>query len=152
MARQKLPDDRTVHAIEAEVRYAETDQMGVVHHANYLVWLELARTALCEVSGHRYADIEKSGLFLMVTRVNVSYREAARYGDTVRVSCWTERVASRALDFGYLIERRQTASEPSALLGFGTTHHNWVDRETGRVCRVPVELEAAFRGLIQPTD
>lgn len=149
MRRPTLPTDRTVHTIEAEVRYAETDQMGVVHHANYLVWLELARTALCEVSGHRYADIEKSGLFLMVVGVDVSYREAARYGDTVRVSCWTERVASRALDFGYLVERKETATHRSAVLAFGSTHHSWVDKETGRVCRVPAELEEAFRGLIE---
>ena len=150
MARPALPTDRTVHTIEAEVRYAETDQMGVVHHANYLVWLELARTALCEVSGHRYADIEKSGLFLMVTGVDVSYREPARYGDTVRVACWTERVASRALDFGYLVERKETDTAPSAVLAFGSTHHNWVDRDTGRVCRVTEELETAFRALLKP--
>lgn len=148
MARPTLPTDRTVHTIQAEVRYAETDQMGVVHHANYLIWLELARTALCEISGHRYADIEKNGLFLMVTGVSLSYREAARYGDTVHVSCWTERVASRALDFGYRVERVATDDDPPAILAFGSTYHSWVDRDTGRVCRIPAHLEAAFRGLI----
>jgi hypothetical protein len=52
---------------DIEVRYAETDQMGVVHHANYVIWFELARTRLCSESGFHYADIEKLGYLLMVT-------------------------------------------------------------------------------------
>ena len=80
---------------EIEVRYAETDQMGVVHHANYVVWFELARTRLCAPSGFHYADIEKMGYLLMVTGVEVSYRRPARYGDTVEVVCWIDRLGSR---------------------------------------------------------
>jgi len=71
--------------VELEVRYAETDQMGVVHHANYVVWFEVARTRLCERSGFHYADIEKLGYLLMVTAVHVSYRRAAHYGDHVEL-------------------------------------------------------------------
>ena len=51
--------------VDVEVRYFETDQMGVVHHANYLVWFELARTALCAESGYHYAEIEQLGFRLM---------------------------------------------------------------------------------------
>ena len=70
--------------IDVEVRYAETDQMGVVHHANYVVWFELARTRLCSLSGFHYADIERLGYLLMVTGVEARYHRPARYGDTVR--------------------------------------------------------------------
>src|SRR5919106_6297258 len=91
--------------IDVEVRYAETDQMGVVHHANYIVWFELARTRLCALSGFHYADIEKMGYLLMVTGVEVRYRRPARYGDTVQVLCWNERLGSRGLRFAYEVQK-----------------------------------------------
>ncbi len=142
------------HQIEIEVRYAETDQMGVVHHANYLIWFELARTALCERSGHRYVDIEKRGLLLMVTGLRVDYREPARYGDRVKIHVWVEAVRSRILHFGY--EARRIVAEGSGLdgdtstgplLARAITEHTWVDAATRRVCRVPKELESAFRAI-----
>ncbi len=67
--------------IDVEVRYAETDQMGVVHHANYVIWFELARTSLCSLSGFHYAEIEALGYLLMVTGVEVRYHRPARYGE-----------------------------------------------------------------------
>ncbi len=79
-------------AVTVEVRYAETDQMGVVHHANYLVWFELARTALCRRTGHAYADIERLGFFLMVSGAALSYRRGVHYGETVIVSAWLDRL------------------------------------------------------------
>ena len=96
-------------ATDIEVRYAETDQMGVVHHANYVVWFELARTRLCALSGYHYADIEKTGYLLMVTGVEVRYRRPARYGDTVRVVCWGERLAMGDPDFGWTAEMQVKA-------------------------------------------
>ncbi len=128
-------------SVELEVRYAETDQMAVVHHANYVVWFELARTRLCQSSGFHYADIEKLGFYLMVTGVQVSYRQAARYGDTVKVRCHVERKASRGLTFAYEVTRGED------LLARGTTDHVWVDKVTGRPVRTPEPLEAPFRKL-----
>ena len=107
---------------EIEVRYAETDQMGVVHHANYVVWFELARTRLCALSGFHYAAIEAMGYFLMVTGVEARYRKPARYGDTVQVACWGERLASRGLRFAYEVRRGEE------LLATGATDHIWVER------------------------
>ena len=83
----------TSTTIDVEVRYAETDQMGVVHHSRYLVWFELARTQLCREAGHPYDEIEKKGLWLMVSGAHLSYRDGARYGDTVQVgerTLWIE--------------------------------------------------------------
>ena len=127
-----------------EVRYAETDQMGVVHHANYLVWFELARTALCRQTGFHYADIEKLGYLLMVTGAQLRYRQGAHYGDHVEVRCWLERFASRGLHFGYEVRRGQET------LATGSTEHIWVESKTGRTCRIPAVLEGAFRALAEP--
>ena len=127
--------------MDVEVRYAETDQMGVVHHANYVVWFELARTRLCALSGFHYADIEKMGYLLMVTGVQVSYRRPARYGNTVRVLCWGERLASRGLRFAYEVRNGDE------LLVTGATDHVWIESATGRPCRIPEPLREPFRRL-----
>ncbi|HEX2253928.1 MAG TPA: thioesterase family protein [Thermoanaerobaculia bacterium] len=126
---------------EVEVRYAETDQMGVVHHANYVVWFELARTRLCELSGWHYADIERLGYLLMVTGVEVSYRRSARYGERVEVACRLERLSSRGLRFAYEVRRG------GDLLARGATEHLWIDRATGRPCRTPEPLREPFARL-----
>ncbi len=127
--------------IEVEVRYAETDQMGVVHHANYVVWFEMARTALCAESGWHYAEIEELGFYLMVTAVEVSYRRGARYGERVDVACALERLGSRGLRFAYRVTR------DGETLARGATEHVWVDRASRRPCRIPAQLEAPFRRL-----
>jgi acyl-CoA thioester hydrolase len=127
--------------IDVEVRYAETDQMGVVHHAAYVVWFELARTALCRETGFHYAEIERLGHLLMVTGVEVRYAKPARYGDTVQVACALERLASRALRFAYEVSREGTR------LATGASDHLWVDRATGRPCRIPEVLRPGFEAL-----
>ena len=124
-----------------EVRYAETDQMGVVHHANYLVWFELARTRLCELSGFHYAEIEKLGYLLMVVGAELRYRRGARYGDTVDVACWIERFGSRGLRFAYEVTRA------GDVLTTGATEHVWVELKTGRPCRTPEPLREPFARL-----
>ncbi|HYN22735.1 MAG TPA: thioesterase family protein [Thermoanaerobaculia bacterium] len=126
---------------EIEVRYAETDQMSVVHHANYVIWFELARTQLCAMSGYRYADIEKLGYFLMVTGVEISYRRPSRYGDTVKVVCWGDRLGSRGVRFAYEVRKGDE------LLVTGATEHIWVERATGKPCRTPEPLREPFRRL-----
>lgn len=129
------------HEVDLEVRYAETDQMGVVHHANYLVWFELARTHLCAAAGHPYADIERSGVILMVSAAELRYRLPARYGERVRVACWMTELRSRSLRFAYEVRR---AGE---LLVSGTTDHLWVRRDSGRVCSIPEALRVPFSRL-----
>lgn len=131
----------TVSTIDVEVRYAETDQMGVVHHAAYLIWFELARTRLCEAAGTSYASIEESGHWLMVTGAELSYRRGARYGDTVQVDCWIERLGSRGLSFAYRVRRGDQS------LVTGRTDHHWVRVADRRPCRIPAPLEEPFREL-----
>lgn len=87
------------------VRYAETDRMGVVYHAHYLVWCEVGRTDFIRRLGSSYAELEDSGLSLVVVNVAVRYLGAARYDDVVRVDTWLERVRSRTVTFSYEIRR-----------------------------------------------
>ena len=127
--------------IDVDVRYAETDQMGVVHHANYLVWFELARTELCARSGLHYRRIEEAGYLLMVTQAQLKYRQGARYGDRVRVSCQLENLASRGMRFFYQVRRDEE------LLTTGRTHHIWVEGTSGRPCRIPEMARPFFESM-----
>lgn len=127
--------------VPLEVRYAETDRMGVVHHSRYLPWFELARTRLCSRSGHEYAEIEERGHLLMVTRAELRYRKGARYGDTVAVACWIDRLGSRGIRFAYEVRR------DDELLATGTTEHVWIGAGSGRPCRTPEYLREPFERL-----
>lgn len=88
---------------ETAVRYAETDQMGVVYHANYLVWLELGRTALVESLGLSYAGMEKDGVVSPVVEVQIKYRKPLRYGETARIKTWIEKYDGLRVVYGYEI-------------------------------------------------
>ena len=102
------------------VNYSETDQMGVVYHARYLVWLDIARCDLLRQSGMTYRDLEAAGLRLAVSDVFIKYRQPARYDDPIRIRCWVREVASRRVGFGYLVEhaedRRILATASTSLL------------------------------------
>jgi acyl-CoA thioester hydrolase len=91
--------------IEFRVRYAETDQMGVVYHANYLIWCEMGRTELMRQLGATYAELERQGVYLVVSRAQIRFRNSARYDDPVRVRTRLTRVRSRSVTFHYLVER-----------------------------------------------
>jgi acyl-CoA thioester hydrolase len=90
------------------VNYSEVDQMGVVYHANYLVWLDVARTELLRQAGMSYKELEETrGFFLAVSEVRLRYKRAARYDDPIRVRCWVREVGSRKVGFGYAVEHAE---------------------------------------------
>ena len=93
----------------ARVNYSETDQMGVVYHSRYLVWLDIARTEHLRRTGMTYADLERRGLRLAVGELRIRYRQPARYDDLVRVRCWVRENASRRVSFGYAVDRPEAA-------------------------------------------
>ena len=93
---------------ELRVRYAETDQMGVVYHANYLVWCEIGRTDCIREHGMSYAQMEKDGIMLAVSEVNMRLHASARYDDRVRIETTLSEVRSRQVVFDYLITRADT--------------------------------------------
>ncbi|PAE22404.1 hypothetical protein CHH80_00105 [Bacillus sp. 7504-2] len=88
---------------EIEVRYAETDQMGVVYHANYLVWMEVGRTALIKQLGFNYAELEKEGVISPVLDIQVSYKKPLRYGETAKIDTWIEAYDGLKVIYGYEI-------------------------------------------------
>jgi acyl-CoA thioester hydrolase len=115
----QTPAPRT--AIEFRVRYSETDQMGVVYHANYLVWCEIGRTELIRRRGRTYADLERDGVLLAVADASVRYHAGARYDDLVRVEAWVEELRSRSVTFAYLISRQDGDGASTRLASARTT-------------------------------
>lgn len=93
---------------EVRVRYAETDQMGVVYHANYLIWCEIARTDLIRAFGASYRELEARGIRLAVSEASVRYIAAARYDDRIRVETRLSKVTSRTMTFDYTILNADT--------------------------------------------
>ena len=91
--------------------------MGVVYHANYLIWFDRARTELMRETGVTYKELEQQGVYLAVSEVNLRFRAAARYDDLVRVRCWVRDLATRRVTFGYAVDR----AESGELLATGVT-------------------------------
>ena len=103
--------------ITVRVNYSETDQMGVVYHANYLVWFDRARTELMRGTGLTYKELEQQGVYLAVSEVHIRYLAPARYDDPIRIRCWVRELASRRVTFGYAVEH----AEQGTLLATGET-------------------------------
>jgi len=109
--------------ITIRVRYAETDRMGLVHHANYLVYLEQGRTELLRSQGLAYKDLEDQGFLLVVTRVQVRYRRPALYDDLLTLRTIVQRTST------VKIEHRYELMRGGELLAEGETTLGCVDRE-----------------------
>ena len=124
------------------VRYAESDQMGIVHHASYVIWMEEGRSQYMRAKGINYADIEREGMLLAVAELNVRYISPARYGDDVAVRTWIEEARSRGITFGYEIVNAAS----HATLVTGQVKLIAIDRQ-GRVTRIPDRIQAVLRGL-----
>lgn len=112
---------------EVEVRYAETDQMGVVYHANYLVWMEVGRTKLIQDLGFNYAAMEKDGIISPVLDIQISYKRPLRYGETATVKTWIEEYDGIRSTYGYEI---LTGDGELAVTAF--SKHVCVKKETFR--------------------
>ena len=91
--------------IRVRVRYAETDRMGLLHHANYLVYFEEARTELLRDQGMTYRDMEDKGFLLVLTKVEVKYRSPARYDDVLTIQTRVIRTTPVRIEHGYKVIR-----------------------------------------------
>jgi acyl-CoA thioester hydrolase len=135
--------------VEFRTRYVETDQMGIIHHANYLAWCEIGRTELIRRLYKPYAAVEaEDGIRLAVTEVNLRYHASARYDDLVRVTTWVDVLRSRAVGFAYLIERVDDDGSATRLVS-ARTGLTPIDRE-GRPRALPADVLDAFRPALQP--
>jgi acyl-CoA thioester hydrolase len=114
------------------VRYAETDKMGVVYYANYLVWFEVGRTDLLRDAGWSYREMETDGYALPVIEAHCAYRAPAKYDDDLEVRTTGAMLSPVRVEFTYEIVR----PADNATLVTGTTVHATLDRG-GRPCRLP---------------
>jgi acyl-CoA thioester hydrolase len=118
--------------IIVRVRYAETDKMGVVYHANYFVWFEVGRCELIRAIGKSYRDLEEAGIGLPVIEAHCEYKAPARYDDELQVRTWGTMLSPVRIEFRYEICRLSDG----VVNALGRTQHAVVDR-TGRPCRLP---------------
>lgn len=129
------------HETRVRVRYAETDQMGVVYYANYLVWMEIGRVELVRSRGFDYKDLEQAeGLYLSVIEANCRYLHPARYDQEIVVCTEVTKSSSRIVEFGYEIR----SVEPDRLLAEGSTRHIWLNRQWR-----PVRLPERYSRILQ---
>ena len=94
--------------VEIRVRYAETDAMGYLHHAQYFVYFEQGRTELLRINGVRYREMEERGIFYVVARLECRYRAPARYDDLLTLTTTTERLTPVRVDHSYRLQRDAT--------------------------------------------
>ena len=126
------------HKARIRVRYVETDQMGIVHHSNYYVWMEVARVELCLARGFRYRDLERDhGVLLAVVESRCRYAGSAHFDDEVLVETRISGANSRMVRFCYemSVEGHSIAS--------GETRHIFLNREL-KPTRVPAEYRVLF--------
>ena len=116
--------------IQVRVRYAETDRMGLLHHANYLVYFEQARTELLRDRGRTYKDMEDQGYFLVVSKIEVRYKSPAHYDDVLTIRTTVTRTSPIRIEHKYEVLRDGT------LLAEGATTLACVGRD-GKLCSMP---------------
>jgi acyl-CoA thioester hydrolase len=135
---------RPASETRVRVRYAETDQMGVVYHSNYLIWFEVGRVELIRQLGLNYKQMEEEGCGIAVVDVHVRYKAPARYDDELVIE--TRLVAARGavVKFGYRILR----ITDGLLLCEGETMHVCVGKDMKKMCLPPKYAERFAAHLI----
>jgi len=127
---------------EVRVRYADTDAMGVVYHANYLVWFEVGRNELMRAWGLPYIEFERQGIMVPVVEGQVKWRYPARYDDLLHVEARVESISPAKITFAYRIVR----AEDGKLCCEGTTVHGFITRE-GRPVALPKVAPALYEAF-----
>lgn len=130
------------HTIEISVRYYETDGQGIVHHANYFQYFELARVQMLKAAGFDYADLEHDGYLLVVHSISCRYLLPAKFGDTLRIETTVERATPARIDHSYKVYR------DDILLAEGKSTLACVTRD-GQVQRMPAMLYEAAEGTTE---
>lgn len=125
------PEPRTARV---RVRYAETDRMGVVYHANYFVWFEIGRTEWLRATGWSYREMEQDGTSLPVIEAHCAFRQPARYDDELDIRARASRLTPVRVRFDYEVVR-----DGHDLIATGYTIHAAIDGR-GRPCRLPARV------------
>jgi acyl-CoA thioester hydrolase len=125
---------------QLRVRYAETDQMGVVYHANYIIWMEVGRVEYFRARGIRYRDMERDeGILLVVVEAHCRYHSPARYDEEVTIRTWIEDANARMITFGY----EMTDSNTACHLATGETKHVFCGADQ-KPKKLPEKYRSAF--------
>jgi acyl-CoA thioester hydrolase len=140
----KVVDDKRAGEARVRVRYAETDQMGVVYHSNYLIWFEIGRVELIRSMGLDYKQMEAEGCAIAVVDVHVRYRASARYDDELMVQTALLAARGAVIRFGYKILR----IEDGLLLCEGETMHVVVGKDMKKRSLPPKYAERFAAHLI----
>jgi acyl-CoA thioester hydrolase len=135
-----MPPNAVTSSVDYRVPFYDTDAMAVVHHANYVRYLELARVRFLEQHDEPYQRYVEQGLHVVVIRVELELKRATRFAETLTISCWLERVRYASLRFGYQIRCG------SALSALGRTDHAVVNLQ-GRPARMPEPRRLRLVGL-----
>ncbi len=122
------------------VRYAETDQMGIVHHASYVVWLEEGRSTWLRQFGRSYAEFEAEGFMLAVSDLQLRYKQPAKYDQRVTTRAWISEVKSRLVRFDYEIVEAVSGE----LFVTGYTRHICIDAQ-GNATKIPKPWQDLMR-------
>lgn len=134
----------TVCETRLRVRYAETDQMGVVYHSNHFVWFEVGRVELLRQLGFSYRDMEQNdGYFIAVVDARCRYKAPAHYDDEIVVRTWLKNFRESAIHFGYELVRAD-----GTLIAEGETTHIVTDAEMKKAL-LPEKYMKAFRQALE---
>ena len=131
---------------EITVRYAETDAMGVVHHATYPIWFEVARTDYIKKIGLSYSEMEKRGVMLPVTAISVKYHTPARYDDKLLITAKITRLTPARVEFAYALTR------DGVLLTEGTSSHAFVSAQTFKPLNFKTAMPDFFEILTKEAE
>jgi acyl-CoA thioester hydrolase len=135
---------RPASEARVRVRYAETDQMGVVYHSNYLIWFEVGRVEFIRQMGLNYKEMEEEGCGIAVVDVHVRYRAPARYDDELAIETRLLAARGAVIRFGYRILR----VTDRVLLCEGETMHVCVGKDMKKMCLPPKYAERFAAHLI----
>ena len=143
-----ISNPQAVNETRIRVRYAETDQMGVVYHSNHFIWFEVGRVELLRQLGFSYRDMEsEDNRFIAVAEAKCRYRAPARYDDEILVRTQLLNVRDSVVHFGYELRR----AEDGALLAEGETTHIVTDAEM-KIAVLPEKYLKVFRAAVGKPD
>jgi acyl-CoA thioester hydrolase len=117
------------------VRYGETDQMGVVYHANYAVYFEVGRTEWLREFGLSYSAMEAEGIMLPVVSLSINYKNSARYDDVLKVKTQLKKMPTASIEFDY-----ELRNDKDEILATGNTILAFIDAKRNRPTRCPKYL------------
>lgn len=128
------------------VRYAETDQMGIVHHSIYPVWYEIGRSDYIKMYGTSYSEMEKSGIMTPLRNLTCHFKLPARYDDELIIRTWCTAVTASRIEFSYTVKRIEGDGSETEL-GYGSTEHAFVDSKTFRPCSIRKRFPSLYEKI-----